>query len=298
MLMFFSGLVFIAIILSFAMRADDVLITEFELKRRIEKGDKRSEKLLLKKQLTPSYNFVIKAALVTFSIILVLLIGEITGPLKAFFITVGLVAVASLLARASLISKIAREIFDHLKPYLLSVYQHLSEKTKRKIIKRNKQRNHPVFYSKEELVKIIRSNDQKALSEAEISWLELILRSSNTIVSEVMTAKDNLRIVHQTELLGPLTIDEMHKTGQDKFVVTQKDENEVVGVISLEDVSSLDNKTSQIAKNIMNREFTTLEDDKNSLEAFEELVKSGADFAIVKNGAEFVGVVRIADFIK
>ncbi len=147
-------------------------------------------------------------------------------------------------------------------------------------------------------MKIIRSNDQKALSEAEISWLELILRSSNTIVSEVMTAKDNLRIVHQTELLGPLTIDEMHKTGQDKFVVTQKDENEVVGVISLEDVSSLDNKTSQIAKNIMNREFTTLEDDKNSLEAFEELVKSGADFAIVKNGAEFVGVVRIADFIK
>ena len=69
-------------------------------------------------------------------------------------------------------------------------------------------------------------------------------------------------------------------------------------MISLEDVSSLDNKTSQIAKNIMNREFTTLEDDKNSLEAFEELVKSGADFAIVKNGAEFVGVVRIADFIK
>ena len=71
MLMFFSGLVFIFIILFFAMRADDVFITEFELNRRVERGDRRAEKLLLKKQLTPSYNFVIKASLVTFSIILV-----------------------------------------------------------------------------------------------------------------------------------------------------------------------------------------------------------------------------------
>lgn len=298
MLMFFSGLVFIFIILFFAMRADDVFITEFELNRRVERGDRRAEKLLLKKQLTPSYNFVIKASLVTFSIILVLLISEITEPLRAFFITVGLVAVASLIARSSLVFKISKEIFGYLKPYLLAVYQRLGEKTKRRIIKENKQRSHPVFYSKEELMQIIGSNDQKALSNNEIAWLGLVLRASNGVVSEIMTAKDDLRIIHQMELLGPLIIDEIHKTGQDKFVVTQKDENEIVGVISIEKVSSLDDKTSQIAKNIMEREFMTLEDGQNSLEAFAEMIKSGSDFAIVKRGAEFVGVVRIADFIE
>ena len=124
------------------------------------------------------------------------------------------------------------------------------------------------------------------------------MRASNGVVSEIMTAKDDLRIIHQMELLGPLIIDEIHKTGQDKFVVTQKDENEIVGVISIEKVSSLDDKTSQIAKNIMEREFMTLEDDQNSLEAFAEMIKSGSDFAIVTRGAEFVGVVRIADFIE
>lgn len=114
MLMFFSGLVFIFIILFFAMRADDVFITEFELNRRVERGDRRAEKLLLKKQLTPSYNFVIKASLVTFSIILVLLISEITEPLRAFFITVGLVAVASLIARSSLVFKYRKKYSDTL----------------------------------------------------------------------------------------------------------------------------------------------------------------------------------------
>ena len=74
MLMFFSGLVFILIVLFFAMRADDIFITEFELKRRIEKGDKRAQNLLLKKQLTPSYNFVIKAIVAILSIIFVLMI--------------------------------------------------------------------------------------------------------------------------------------------------------------------------------------------------------------------------------
>lgn len=271
MLMFFSGLVFILIILFFAMRTDDVLITEFELKRRIGKGDKRAEKLLLKKQLIPSYNFIIRAILAILSIILVLLISEITGPLKAFFMAVGLIIIAALVARFKLASKISKEVFGYIKPYLLAVYQRLGEKTKRRIIRENKQRRHPVFYSREELLQILSTNSQKALSENEIAWLSLILQVSGGTVSEIMTNKDDLRIIHQTELLGPLTIDEMHKTGQDKFVVTQKDENEIVGVVSLERVSSLDNKTSQIAKNIMEREFITLDTGQNSLEAFEEM---------------------------
>lgn len=298
MLMFFNGLVFILIILFFAMRADDVFITEFELKRRIEKGDKRAEKLLLKKQLIPSYNFIIRAILAILSIILVLLISEITGPLKAFFMAVGLIIIAALVARFKLASKISKEVFGYIKPYLLAVYQRLGEKTKRRIIRENKQRSHPVFYSREELLQILSTNSQKALSENEIAWLSLILQVSGGTVSEIMTNKDDLRIIHQTELLGPLTIDEMHKTGQDKFVVTQKDENEIVGVISLEMVSSLDNKTSQIAKNIMEREFMALDAGQNSLEAFAEMIKSRSDFAVVKDGAELVGAVNLVDFIE
>lgn len=298
MLMFFSGLVFILIVLFFAMRADDIFITEFELKRRIEKGDKRAQNLLLKKQLTPSYNFVIKAIVAILSIIFVLMISEITGPLKAFFIAVGLIIVAALIARSKLISKISKEVFNYIKPYLLAVYQRLGEKAKRRIIRENKQRRHPVFYSKEELLQILDTNSHKALSDSEIAWLSLVLRVSGSTVSDIMTTRDSLRIIHQTELLGPLTIDEMHKTGQEKFIITQKDENEVVGVISLERVVSLDNKTSQIAKNIMEREFMTLDANQNGLEAFGEMIQSRNDFAIVKAGAELVGVINLADFIE
>lgn len=296
--MFFSGLVFILIVLFFAMRADDIFITEFELKRRIEKGDKRAQNLLLKKQLTPSYNFVIKAIVAILSIIFVLMISEITGPLKAFFIAVGLIIVAALIARSKLISKISKEVFNYIKPYLLAVYQRLGEKAKRRIIRENKQRRHPVFYSKEELLQILDTNSHKALSDSEIAWLSLVLRVSGSTVSDIMTTRDSLRIIHQTELLGPLTIDEMHKTGQEKFIITQKDENEVVGVISLERVVSLDNKTSQIAKNIMEREFMTLDANQNGLEAFGEMIQSRNDFAIVKAGAELVGVINLADFIE
>ena len=286
------------IVLFFAMRADDVFITEFELKRRIEKGDKRAQNLLLKKQLTPSYNFVIKAIVAILSIIFVLMISEITGPLKAFFIAVGLIIVAALITRSKLISKISKEVFNYIKPYLLAVYQRLGEKAKRRIIRENKQRRHPVFYSKEELLQILDTNSHKALSDSEIAWLSLVLRVSGSTVSDIMTTRDSLRIIHQTELLGPLTIDEMHKTGQEKFIITQKDENEVVGVISLERVVSLDNKTSQIAKNIMEREFMTLDANQNGLEAFGEMIQSRNDFAIVKAGAELVGVINLADFIE
>ncbi len=286
------------IVLFFAMRADDIFITEFELKRRIEKGDKRAQNLLLKKQLTPSYNFVIKAIVAILSIIFVLMISEITGPLKAFFIAVGLIIVAALIARSKLISKISKEVFNYIKPYLLAVYQRLGEKAKRRIIRENKQRRHPVFYSKEELLQILDTNSHKALSDSEIAWLSLVLRVSGSTVSDIMTTRDSLRIIHQTELLGPLTIDEMHKTGQEKFIITQKDENEVVGVISLERVVSLDNKTSQIAKNIMEREFMTLDANQNGLEAFGEMIQSRNDFAIVKAGAELVGVINLADFIE
>ena len=101
--------------------------------------------------------------------------------------------------------------------------------------------------------------------------------------------------VHQTDFLGPLLIDEMHKTGQSIFVVTEKTEEKVEGTLALEKVSNLDNKTSQIAKNIMKREFFVLSSDLSALESLQQMLLENQKFAIVQDGDEFLGTLSLSD---
>lgn len=295
MLMFFNGLVFIFIVLFMAMRAEETPITEFELKRRIEKGDRRAENILLKKQLTPAFNFVLKCVLALLSIILVLILGEITTSLNAFMIGVGLILLAALLSSFKISKDISRDLFKKIEPRIIKIYANLSPKIKRKVLREGKRRTFQPIFSKEELLFLIAKN-QKIINEQEENWLSKIFSLSDKILSDVMIAKDDLRIIHQTDFLGPLLIDEMHKTGQNIFVVTEKTEEKVEGILPLEKVSNLDNKTSQIAKNIMIRDFFVLDRNQSALEALQEMLLENQKFAIVQDGDEFFGVLNLSDF--
>lgn len=293
MVMFISGLVFVLIVLFFTMRADEVYITEFELQRRINSGNKRAEKLLLRKQLAPTYNLILRFISSLLVVVLVLLIREMTTAIQALMISSLLVLVAAGLSRVKLSQKIAREVFLYIKPYFLAIYIRLGEKTKRRIIRKGKHRTNQAFYSQEELIHLINKTGQQIVAQSERDWLDRIFALNNKKVSDLMTDKASLRLVHQTELLGPLVIDEMHKTDQDIFVVTDKSEAKVMGILEIEKISSLDNKTSQIAKNLMERDFMVVESGQNGLELFEEMVKTGRTFAVIQNDDLFLGIVTL-----
>ena len=78
--------------------------------------------------------------------------------------------------------------------------------------------------------------------------------------------------------------------------MTEKTEEKVEGTLALEKVSNLDNKTSQIAKNIMKREFFVLSSDLSALESLQQMLLENQKFAIVQDGDEFLGTLSLSDF--
>ena len=295
MLMFFNGLIFILIILFMAMRAEATPLTDFELKRRTDEGDNRAESILLKKQLTPAFNFVLKCSLAIFSIILVLILSEMTTSVRAFLFGLGLILFAATLSSFKMSKKIAKDLFRKIEPYIIRTYNKLPNKLKRKILREGKQKTIQTFYSKGELLYLIEKSP-KIMDVYEENWLAKIFSLSDKKVTDVMIPKSNLKLVHQTDFLGPLLIDEMHKTGQSIFVVTEKTEEKVEGTLALEKVSNLDNKTSQIAKNIMKREFFVLSSDLSALESLQQMLLENQKFAVVQDGDEFLGTLSLSDF--
>ena len=123
--MFFNGLIFILIILFMAMRAEATPLTDFELKRRTDEGDKRAESILLKKQLTPAFNFVLKCSLAILSIILVLILSEMTTSVRAFLFGLGLILFAATLSSFKMSKKIAKDLFRKIEPYIIRTYNKL-----------------------------------------------------------------------------------------------------------------------------------------------------------------------------
>lgn len=297
MYIFLSCVTFIILMLSLSARAEEVSISEFELKRRISLGDKRAENLLLKKQWAPGLNFILRCFSGAIMVLFALFVGQLTNTFLTFIISSILIFVAVFCSSFPMMKKISAEIFKKVEPRIAHFYAGFSEKTKRRIMKANKQKITQAFYSREELLELLKKS-HKILSEDELKWLQTIIWLSDKKVSDIMIGRDKLKVVHQTDLLGPLLIDELHQTTQQYFVVTDKPEQKVYGILPLAKVANLDNKTSQLARNVMDKDFTDVELDMNALESFERMIKAGEDVFIVNNSSgEFEGLLNLDDIL-
>lgn len=92
----------------------------------------------------------------------------------------------------------------------------------------------PSFYSREELLKIL-EKDRHVLSADEKDMIGRILEFSKKTISSVMTPYKKIEFVAAGDTVGPLLLDQLHKTGHPCFLVRDEGKN-IVGTLWLEDV--------------------------------------------------------------
>ena len=108
-----------------------------------------------------------------------------------------------------------------------------------------------------------------------------------------------MAIIHDSDLLTPLMIDELFKTRQKIFPVMNEEENKVKGVIFLEDITKIDSSDSKKAQKVMHEEFLSIKPNLSALAAFEKILSKGENYAILleRNG-DLSGIVNLVDFIR
>lgn len=152
-------------------------------------------------------------------------------------------------------------------------------------------------YSRDDLLDII-EHSPEALTKHEQRLLNATLTFAEKTVADIMTPRDVIKHIEQSEFLGPLVLDELHALGHSRLPVTAKDLDHIVGVLHLRDLLSLDVKRSVTAEKAMEKKVTYIQQDNSLNEALAAFLKNRHHISIVVNDEhETVGLLTLEDTI-
>lgn len=159
----------------------------------------------------------------------------------------------------------------------------------------------PTVYSKEELYKIFEEHKispDSDIEEDEVQIVRHALSFGDKQVREVMTPRRVVTSVSADDEVGPILIDELHKSGHSRFPVYEdKKAEKFIGTLYLYDLVGLKAKGS--VKDIMRRDVVYIHEEQKLDFALNVFLNTNHHLLIVVNTfEEFVGVLGIEDVIE
>jgi CBS domain containing-hemolysin-like protein len=180
-------------------------------------------------------------------------------------------------------------ILNYLHPSLQKAYN---------ILSRNKPKNvHTGIYDHQDLYDLL--DKQKSQSDSRISpsELELVTKTlglSKKIISQYQKTWPNVICVAENDSIGPVLLDELHKSNQYYAPVIDQ-QNEVVGIL---DVRRLDMSTSGKAVDHMDANIHYLLEDESLKSALKIMTKTSSPAYIVKDTNDNnVGIITLSDVL-
>lgn len=153
--------------------------------------------------------------------------------------------------------------------------------------------------SREELDHLIATSGT-LLSNDEKKLLTHGLTFRDKQVNEVMTPRGMIDRIKKSELLGPLILDDLHKTGHSRFPVIDGDVDHIVGVLYIRDLLVADSgkRSSTVEKAMSPRVFYIREDQtlEHALAAF--LRTHHHLFVVINEFRETVGLLSLEDVME
>lgn len=135
-------------------------------------------------------------------------------------------------------------------------------------------------------------NSPSVVDDIQNSLIKSGFKFLETTAKQVMVPLDEVFLLEADDLLGPLRIDELHKTGSEFFPVLDKD-GQVLGVVNLASVSSLENQDSLVAEAAVEPNLVVIDEDEPLESLLRRLVGDRAFVAIVTRHNRPVGLIEL-----
>lgn len=157
--------------------------------------------------------------------------------------------------------------------------------------------------SRQELAHIIETLPHAILEDHERRLLQGELLFSRATVGQEMVSIDLLLMIDEKELLGPLVLDQIHKSGQSVVPVTSGRDETVVGVLPVKDQLSVQRQQTPRARDAMlplgGGGETALYADDTLASALEWMVKQEQFIApVYDRERDIVGVIDLRTIIQ
>lgn len=271
-------------------------LSRFELERRAELGEARAHDTLERELQAPR----IATLLYVFEVLA--LVAMVLLSVAAFGWVLGIVVAALVLllyrrvAEFGVFQKLSTWEYDQIEKGLLWLVQYTrpvldwltpvaAEPSK-------------TLASKEELLHVL-SLSPDALTTPERRRIEHTLKFGARAVSEIMTPRSVIDSIEGRELLGPLALDDLHKTGHSRFPVIEGDIDHVIGMLHIRDLLALQSKTSVTAAKAMEPRVFYIREDQTLKHALTAFLKTHHHlFVVVNEFRETVGLLSLEDVIE
>lgn len=161
------------------------------------------------------------------------------------------------------------------------------------------------LYEKEDLLELLKAQRQQSdsrFSELELAIVRGALSFGDKAVGQVMLPRSKLKLVAATEAIGPMLMDELHKTGQTRFLVvkevTKSADLQILGTLYIKDLlERLEQKGS--VRDIMHAGPGYINESQSLRQALEAFLKTHQHLLVVVNNFEEIsGALAIEDVLQ
>lgn len=286
----------IGLVLVGAVRITRVGGSRFELQRKAKSGDETARRMLDREAKVEELLSLQRALTALFIIIVTLVSVAALGWVWGVFVALVVSLAYGTVSRLSFVQRFIQPKYDAFEPRLLQWTTSVPYVFTVLRSVRPEPALDPELTSKEQLLHLV-DTSHGVLSSGEQVMLRHSLSFSGKTVSSIMTPKSMIDSVAASELLGPLVLDDLHKTGHSRIPVIENDIDHVVGVLHMRDLLTIDSgkRTSTVRKAMDPRVFYIREDQTldHALAAF--LKSHHHLFIVVNEYRETVGLLSLED---
>lgn len=292
-------ILFVLLIIVAAMRPVRSQLSLFELKRRVLSGDLGAKKALDREEMLVDIismqQIVVSLLLVVVVLLCVVKFGWLVGLFIGLLVILGYGAIARIkfIYRISQIiyARIDKALLKFIKkvPFIFKLLRSVSDSDILSVQRIN---------SREELQYLI-DRSVNALTNDEKKLIVYGLSFSDKLVESIMTPRSKIDSIDKSEFLGPLVLDDLHKTGHSRLPVISGDVNHVVGILNLKDLLTLSVKKSMTAEKAMNPKVYYIRSDQTLRQALTAFLRTKTHlFVVVDKTRETVGLLALEDVIE
>lgn len=285
-------ILFVLLIWTLIMRWPHDQLSIPELERRAKHNKKYHARLQLRK-LYPAYRTWRTLKGLIIGLVLTTLLVKWHGwfgTLESFGLIIAAFAIAGLIPN-KWIDVLSQKIFANNADFYIRVMSYFSW------MGREQPPAPEMISSRAELRELVR-NSVDTLSSDEQKLIIGALDFGDRKIDDFMTPLNDITFVKSRETLGPMLLDELHKTGHRVFPVVKTNLNSIVGTLNLDDVLPL-KQESQTVSQVMRKPLPLIETGEtceNALAHFMEYHCS--QFVVVDAEQNTIGLIGLSDVIE
>lgn len=290
------GALYLLYVFIVSVRMPQGNLSDFELHRRAHLRDELAKKLLARAKGVAIFK-LIKPLLA--SIVLVVWTGlgiAVYG--YALGLSCALIGgvLAGLIYRRQLIVRIANYLYVLVEPHSIKL-EHRLPRIMAFIQGQREKSSEVVIGSREELVHLLKQSS--GVDDIDRNALLGVLGFTGKTVSTVMVPKKRVAMIKKSEILGPLVLDELHRTGHTFFPVTDREGGRVVGFLDIEGLMQIqaDARSTRVETRMDARVHKIAREDTLDRALVECIEGRQTMLVVVDEHDEMVGIITLGDII-